>query len=375
MPVYEVGEHEGQHYFSMKLVEGGSLASRGRQSPKAAARLVVAVARAVHHAHQRGVLHRDLKPANVLLDREGRPHVTDFGLARRLCGGAATLASGAVIGTPAYMAPEQARAEKGVTVAADVYGLGAVLYELLAGRPPFVGDDPLEVLARVMSEEPARPRLLNSAVDRDLETVCLKCLEKDARQRYGSAEAVALELERWLRGEPIEARPVGRVVRVWRWCRRNPAVAGLAAALTVALATGVTATGFFAVEADSRARGERKERKKAEDRLVRGLLRPLAVEEWPPKRAVPPLSDMEVEALKELASLDVNLRMRFIREALNGPEQTRKLRDRGEYVLHAAVGLDAGLRDRVERLLADRLDAEGVTEQEGIDIALALSDR
>ncbi len=376
VPVFEVGEHEGQHYFSMRLIEGGSLAAVAgmyRTDPRGAAALVVAVARAVHHAHQRGVLHRDLKPANVLLDREGRPHVTDFGLARRLGGGAATLASGAVIGTPAYMAPEQARAEKGVTVAADVYGLGAVLYELLTGRPPFVGDDPLEVLARVMSEEPARPRSLNPAVDRDLETVCLKCLEKDPRQRYGSAEAVALELERWLRGEPIEARPVGRVVRVWRWCRRNPTVAGLAAALTVALVVGITATAFFAIKADARARGEKEERKKAEDRLVRGLLHPLASGEWPPNGAfAPPLSDMEVEAFQELASLNADLRIRFIRELLHGAEQTSKLRDRRAYVLHATVGLDSGLRNQVERLLAARLEAE-VREQERIGIALTLS--
>jgi hypothetical protein len=210
-------------------------------------------------------------------------------------------------------------------------------------------------------------------VDRDLETVCLKCLEKDARQRYGSAEAVALELERWLRGEPIEARPVGWLVRVWRWCRRNPSVAGLAAALTVALATGVTATGFFAVEADSRARGEQTEREKAEDRLVRGLLRPLASGDWPPNGAFPPLSDMEVEAFLELASLNADLRIRFLREALTGPEHKRKLRDRAEYALQATVGLDRGLRDQAERLLAARLETDGISEQEGIDIALALA--
>jgi hypothetical protein len=394
VPVYEVGEHEGQHYFSMRLIEGGSLAAvpgRFRADLRGAAALVAAVARAVHHAHQRGVLHRDLKPGNVLVDREGRPHVTDFGLARRLGGVGATLASGAVIGTPAYMAPEQARAEKGVTVAADVYGLGAVLYELLAGRPQFLGDDPLEVLARVISEEPARPRSLNPTVDRDLETVCLKCLEKDARQRYGSAEAVALELERWLRGEPIEARPVGRVVRAWRWCRRNPVVAGLAAALALVLVTGITATAFFAVEADSRARGEKEERQKAEtardelaDSIGRGLLRPLGYGGWPPNEDNPlddsaddfptELNRLEVEALWNLTQLDCDLRMRFVREAAKGPRQTRKLRDRAKYALHAAVGLDPTLRERAARLLAESLEAEGITDQERIDIALALSE-
>src|SRR5262249_11538522 len=153
-------------------------------------------------------------------------------------------------------------------------------------------------------------------------------------------------------------RPVGKVVRAWRWCRRNPTVATLAAALTLALATGVTATAFFAIQADARARGEKEERTKAEDRLVRGLLRPLASStDWPSRDALPALSDMEVEALWELASLDMDLRMRFIQGALRGPVLTRKLRDRGEYVLHAAVGLDSGIRNQVERLLAARLEA------------------
>jgi WD40 repeat protein len=231
VPIYEVGEHQGRHYFSMKLIEGGSLAEhldRFRADPRAAARLMAAAARAVHHAHQHGVLHRDLKPANILLDARGEPHVTDFGLAKRFEGDHAQTQS-AVVGTPAYVAPEQAAGRKGLTVAADVYGLGAMLYELLAGRPPFRGDTALDTLLQVMEREPDRPRDLNPGIDPDLETVCLKCLEKDPHRRYGSAEALADDLERWLAGEPVEARPSGAWERTRKWARRRPALAALVA--------------------------------------------------------------------------------------------------------------------------------------------------
>jgi serine/threonine-protein kinase len=211
VPVYEVGEHEGRHYFTMKLVPNGSLADQVARTPlpsRTAAEIVLAVARAVHHAHGQKVIHRDLKPANILLDDAGRPHVTDFGLAKRLDSEQARTRTGNVIGTPGYMAPELASGRgKEPTPATDVYGLGAVLYALLTGRPPFQAATLLDTLSQVLHEPPAPPGLLNPNIDSELETVCLKCLEKDPADRYASAEELAEDLDRYLDGEPVRARP------------------------------------------------------------------------------------------------------------------------------------------------------------------------
>jgi len=257
VPIYEIGEHDGQHYFTMKLVPGASLAQRlaeftlapadSAEAHKSAlvrsqahklAALLTKVAEAVHYAHQRGILHRDLKPGNILIDESGQPHVTDFGLAKRVEADTHLTLSGEIMGTPAYMAPEQAAGNvRQVTTAADVFSLGVILYQLLTGRVPFPGATPVEVLHAVIHQEPPAPRALNPVAPRDLETVCLKCLEKDPTKRYGSAREVAEELGRFVRGEPIQARPVSRAEKVWRWSRRNPALAGFGAATLVLLVT------------------------------------------------------------------------------------------------------------------------------------------
>jgi hypothetical protein len=229
VPIHEVGEQNGQPYFSMKLVEGTSLSEhlpRLAREPRAAARLLATIARAIHHAHQRGIIHRDLKPANILVDAGGEPHVTDFGLARRLEGGSSLTQTGAIVGTPSYMAPEQAAGKKGLTTVADVYSLGAILYELLTGQPPFRAETPLDTVLQVLEREPERPRVINPRVDADLELVCLKCLAKDPQHRYGSAEALAADLERWLAGEPLSVRPPSPVSLLRFWLRQNFGAAG-----------------------------------------------------------------------------------------------------------------------------------------------------
>jgi tetratricopeptide (TPR) repeat protein len=239
VPLYEAGEQDGLPYFSMKLVDGTRLSAHvGRLSrePRTAVRLLVSVARAIHHAHQRGVIHRDLKPANILIDAGGEPHVTDFGLARRVGADTRATQSGAVVGTPSYMAPEQAAGgAKSLTTAADVYSLGAILYELAAGRPPFCADTPVGTMRQVCDEQPPSIRQLNPEVDRELETICLKCLCKDPEGRYGSAALLADDLECWLRDEPIAARPRSALQRFWSWRRREPALAGSLMAVGVLL--------------------------------------------------------------------------------------------------------------------------------------------
>jgi eukaryotic-like serine/threonine-protein kinase len=225
VPIYEVGERDGACYFSMGLVDGGQLDAVAKREPmpiRHAAELIAKLARTVHHAHEGGILHRDIKPGNILLDVKGEPHLTDFGLARLVETESTVTRTMEVLGTPSYMAPEQAVGNNArVTSATDVYGLGAVLYQLLTGHPPFAGGTTFETVRLVLDTEPRPPRLLNPKVDRDLATICLKCLDKDPQRRYSSALALAEDLERWLRREPILARHTGIVTRCEKWLRRN----------------------------------------------------------------------------------------------------------------------------------------------------------
>src|SRR5207247_1466924 len=250
VPIYEVGERDGSCYFSMKFVEGGQLDAVVKREPmpiRRAVELIAKVARTVHYAHEHSVLHRDIKPGNILLDQKGEPHLTDFGLARLVESESNVTRTMEVLGTPSYMAPEQAvgnnAAVSGLT---DVYGLGAVLYQLLTGHPPFAGGTTYETIKLLLDTEPRQPRLWNSKVDRDLSTICLKCLEKDPKRRYSSAFALAEDLERWLKHEPILARRAGILSRSKKWIRRNPTSTLLAASL-VALAA---AAGWIVSKSD-----------------------------------------------------------------------------------------------------------------------------
>src|ERR1043166_2707160 len=321
VPIYEVGEENGQHYFSMRLIEGMSLAhliadcglrfsdlrdrrdEEGRDRYNAIAELMATVARAVHYAHERGILHRDLKPANILIGLNGQPHVTDFGLAKRLTAseisalsGRLTL-TGAMLGTPDYMAPEQARGNlKHLTTSADIYSLGAILYHLLTGQPPFAAATPLETLRKAVDEEPLPPsqvlheRLVKSdirnpksEIPKDIETICLKCLSKDPTRRYASADDLTNDLKRFVRDEPIVARPAGRIEQSWRWCRRKPALATLSASLLIIFAAGLAGVLWQWRRAEEIAVKEAGERKLAEQaslktqeanaRLIGGMTR------------------------------------------------------------------------------------------------------
>jgi TolB-like protein/Flp pilus assembly protein TadD len=242
VPIYEVGERDGQCYFSMKFVDGGQLDEVVRHSPisiRQAVDLIAKVARTVHYAHKHGILHRDIKPGNILLDKNGEPHLTDFGLARLVEAESTVTATLDVLGTPSYMAPEQASGEhRKVSKATDVYGLGAVLYQLLTGQPPFAGGTTYETIKLLLDTEPRQPRLLNPKIDRDLSTICLKCLEKDPQRRYPAAAGLAEDLEHWLRHEPIRAKPSGLFTHARKWVRRNPSTTVLATSL-LAFAIGL----------------------------------------------------------------------------------------------------------------------------------------
>jgi TolB-like protein/Tfp pilus assembly protein PilF len=245
VPIYEVGERDGALYFSMGLIEGGQLDAALKREPmpiRQAVELIVKLARTVEYAHEHRILHRDIKPGNILLDGKGEPHLTDFGLARLVETESTMTRTMEVLGTPSYMAPEQALGNSAaVSNVTDVYGLGAVLYELLTGQPPFAGGTTYQTIKLLLDTEPRQPRLLNPKIDRDVSTICLKCLEKDPKRRYSSALALAEDLERWLKHEPIQARKTGVFARGQKWVRRNPT----SAALMVSLLALVAAAGWI----------------------------------------------------------------------------------------------------------------------------------
>jgi WD40 repeat protein/serine/threonine protein kinase len=285
--IHEVGEAQGRPFFSLEYVDGGSLDRKTAGTPlppRQAARLVETLAGAMDAAHRCGIIHRDLKPANVLLARTDplhgvalgsglreaahyQPKITDFGLAKKLDAGPGQTASGAILGTPSYMAPEQAGGQKKVVgPLADVYALGAILYELLTGRPPFRAATVIDTLMQVLTDEPVPPSRLQPKLPRDLETICLKCLHKEPGKRYATAAALAEDLQRFLEGRPIAARPVGRAERAWRWCRRNPVVAGLLAGVAASLVLGTVVAWVLAVQARSEARRAEDEKTRADEK-------------------------------------------------------------------------------------------------------------
>lgn len=257
VPIFDVGEIAGRHYFSMGYVEGTSLAFHVVEqnfSPEQSAAIVKKIANAISYAHEQGVIHRDLKPANILMDKNDEPRVTDFGLAKKVEAGSDLTATGQVLGTPSYMPPEQAAGQMElVNESADVYSLGAVLYALLCGRPPFQSFNPLTTLMEVLEKDPVPVRQLNPKASKDLETICLKCLEKKPHQRYESARHLSEELHRFLSGEPILARPISTPSRIMKWCQRRPLVAGLISAVFLSLIAGISFSTYYAVLAQDRA--------------------------------------------------------------------------------------------------------------------------
>ena len=253
VPVYEIGESEGQAFFAMKFIEGGSLAERLHEfqaDPQAAISLLAKVARAVHHAHQRGILHRDLKPANILIDEDDKPRITDLGLAKNTADGSNLTNTGAVLGTPSYMPPEQATGDAAVTTAADVYSLGAIMYELLTGVPPFRGESAMETVLQVRDGQLIPPRKRNEAIDRDLEVICLKCLERNPDERYASAAALANDLEAWLNNEPISISAPSFLAQTQRWFRQNRRVAYIAFAVITGIVITLPFAASFATDSD-----------------------------------------------------------------------------------------------------------------------------
>jgi eukaryotic-like serine/threonine-protein kinase len=316
--IHDIGEHRGQPYFSLELIEGGTLAQKlaGQPQPVGdAAHLVESLARAVHHAHEHGIIHRDLKPANILLSADGTPKISDFGLAKSLEEDSSQTRTGTIVGTPSYMAPEQASGSvSAVGPAADIYALGVILYEMLTGRPPFRAPTPLDTLQLVRTQEPVSPRRLQPATPRDLETICLRCLAKEPHKRYASARALADDLARFRAGKPIQARPIHILERGWRWCRRNPVPAVLLACvalLLVVIAAGTSLDAWRLERERDRAvahqRAAEQAEEQAKEQLWNALLSQARANRWS-SRAGRNFDSLDV--LKRAAALRPSVELR-----------------------------------------------------------------
>ena len=405
--VFAFGEHAGHPYLAMEFLPGGTLADRvtagGPLPSREATEHVAKLAEAVAHAHSRGVVHRDIKPANVLLTADGEPRLADFGLAK--VGRSDLTGTGQALGTPSYMSPEQAAGKTHeVGTPADVYALGAVFYDLLTGRPPFRGDSVAVTLQQVLTTDPERPRKLVASIPRDLETICLKCLEKAPEKRYPTAQSLADDLHHFLRGEPISVRPSGPLERGYKWVKRNKVVSGALAAVTLALLVGAGVSLGFGLYANEQANEAKQKKEEADDATAREqkekqdaidarnelkgkndellqsrerLNRTLAKALLGPMTANNrgnSLTAYEAGAFWQIAELrrDV-VPLMFLEEAARTPLACEQLECRAEYALHAAVGLDPERHGAVERMLLSRLSKPETQGKHAVSLAVAIA--